>query len=92
MRLKSEKLSPNFKSDSGRQYPVEIFYTSSPVSDYIQASLNTVFEIHLKEPPGDILVFLTGQVTHHSTKQSTHAHPNQFFLRTFLFLIDKDHY
>jgi ATP-dependent RNA helicase DDX35 len=48
-------------SIEGRQYPVDIYYTSSPVSDYLQAALNTVFEIHLKEPPGDILVFLTGQ-------------------------------
>lgn len=32
-----------------------------PVSDYVQASLDTVLAIHDNEPPGDVLVFLTGQ-------------------------------
>ena len=29
--------------------------------DYVDAALDTVMQIHLSEPPGDILVFLTGQ-------------------------------
>lgn len=46
----------------GRQYSVETLYTPTPVSDYIDASLRTVFQIHYAEPlPGDILVFLPGQ-------------------------------
>ena len=45
----------------GRTYPVEILYTKEPESDYLDASLITVMQIHLSEPPGDILVFLTGQ-------------------------------
>jgi len=40
---------------------VEILYTKEPESDYLDASLITVMQIHLSEPPGDILVFLTGQ-------------------------------
>ena len=32
-----------------------------PESDYLDAVLITVMQIHLAEPPGDILVFLTGQ-------------------------------
>lgn len=46
----------------GRTYPVEILYTKSPESDYMDAALITVMQIHLTEPEGDILLFLTGQV------------------------------
>lgn len=45
----------------GRTYPVEILYTKEPEPDYLDASLITVMQIHLSEPQGDILVFLTGQ-------------------------------
>ncbi|KAJ6612139.1 P-loop containing nucleoside triphosphate hydrolase protein [Mycena sp. CBHHK59/15] len=45
----------------GRTYPVEVLYTKDPESDYLDASLITVMQIHLSEPPGDILLFLTGQ-------------------------------
>lgn len=45
----------------GRTYPVEILYTKEAETDYLDASLITVMQIHLTEPPGDILLFLTGQ-------------------------------
>jgi ATP-dependent RNA helicase DHX8/PRP22 len=45
----------------GRMFPVEILYTKEPETDYLDACLITVMQIHLTEPPGDILVFLTGQ-------------------------------
>lgn len=45
----------------GRTYPVDIVYTKEPEMDYLDAALMTVMQIHLSEPPGDILVFLTGQ-------------------------------
>ncbi|PWN39059.1 P-loop containing nucleoside triphosphate hydrolase protein [Ceraceosorus guamensis] len=45
----------------GRTYKVEVLYTKEPESDYLDAALITVMQIHLSEPPGDILVFLTGQ-------------------------------
>ncbi|KAJ3573141.1 hypothetical protein NPX13_g4808 [Xylaria arbuscula] len=45
----------------GRTFPVEILYSREPESDYLDAALTTVTEIHLSEPQGDILVFLTGQ-------------------------------
>lgn len=32
-----------------------------PESDYMDAALITVMQIHLTEPEGDILLFLTGQ-------------------------------
>ena len=45
----------------GRPYPVEILYTKEPETDYLDASLITTMQIHLTEPAGDILLFLTGQ-------------------------------
>ncbi|KAI9444660.1 P-loop containing nucleoside triphosphate hydrolase protein [Lactarius indigo] len=45
----------------GRTYPVEVLYTKEPETDYLDASLITVMQIHLSEPPGDVLLFLTGQ-------------------------------
>lgn len=46
----------------GRTFPVEILYTKEVESDYLDAALITVMQIHLTEPPGDILVFLTGKL------------------------------
>jgi ATP-dependent RNA helicase DHX8/PRP22 len=45
----------------GRTFPVEIMYSMEPESDYLDAALITVMQIHLTEPPGDILLFLTGK-------------------------------
>ncbi|XP_073116371.1 probable pre-mRNA-splicing factor ATP-dependent RNA helicase DEAH5 [Elaeis guineensis] len=45
----------------GRTFPVEILYTKQPETDYLDAALITVLQIHLTEPEGDILLFLTGQ-------------------------------
>ncbi|KAG0052532.1 DEAH-box ATP-dependent RNA helicase prp22 [Gryganskiella cystojenkinii] len=64
--MDSEKFSTYFFSCPiftipGRTYPVEILYTKDPEPDYLDASLITVMQIHLSEPAGDILLFLTGQ-------------------------------
>ncbi|XP_047439691.1 probable ATP-dependent RNA helicase DHX35 [Mugil cephalus] len=45
----------------GRTYPVDIFYTVSPVPDYVKATVETVLKIHETEDDGDVLAFLTGQ-------------------------------
>ncbi|XP_058221147.1 probable pre-mRNA-splicing factor ATP-dependent RNA helicase DEAH2 isoform X1 [Rhododendron vialii] len=45
----------------GRLHPVEIFYTEEPERDYLEAAIRTIMQIHMCEPPGDILVFLTGE-------------------------------
>ena len=45
----------------GRRYPVDILYTKAPETDYLDACIVTVLQIHLTQPRGDILVFLTGQ-------------------------------
>ena len=64
--LDSEKFSKFFNdcpvfNIPGRTFDVEIFYSKEPEYNYMEASLNTVMQIHLNEKPGDILVFLTGQ-------------------------------
>ncbi|XP_004076667.1 putative ATP-dependent RNA helicase DHX33 [Oryzias latipes] len=46
----------------GRQHPIQIFYTKHQQSDYLQAALVSIFQIHQEAPPAhDILVFMTGQ-------------------------------
>ncbi|XP_038624521.1 pre-mRNA-splicing factor ATP-dependent RNA helicase DHX16 isoform X1 [Tachyglossus aculeatus] len=45
----------------GRRYPVDIFYTKAPEADYLEACVVSVLQIHVTQPPGDVLVFLTGQ-------------------------------
>ncbi|KAI0136673.1 P-loop containing nucleoside triphosphate hydrolase protein [Xylariales sp. AK1849] len=46
----------------GRQYPVDIKHTQTPVPDIREALFNQIAKIHEQEAlPGDILAFLTGQ-------------------------------
>ena len=46
----------------GRTFPVEIVHALEDHSgDYFDAAIDTVMDVHLHEPAGDILVFLTGQ-------------------------------
>lgn len=45
----------------GRRYPVDIHYTPQPEANYLAAAVTTIFQIHITQPRGDILVFLTGQ-------------------------------
>ncbi|RYP07479.1 hypothetical protein DL764_002486 [Monosporascus ibericus] len=64
--LDAEKFSAYFNecpifTIPGRTFPVEILYSREPESDYLDAALVTVMQIHLTEPAGDILLFLTGQ-------------------------------
>lgn len=52
--------APIFKIP-GRRYPVDIYFTKDPESDYMDAAIRTALQIHRKERAGDILIFLTGQ-------------------------------
>jgi pre-mRNA-splicing factor ATP-dependent RNA helicase DHX16 len=45
----------------GRRFPVDIYYTKAPEADYLDACVVSVLQIHLTQPDGDVLVFLTGQ-------------------------------
>ncbi|GKZ33751.1 cyclin-dependent kinase catalytic subunit [Aspergillus brasiliensis] len=54
----------------GRRYPVDIHYTSQPEANYLAAAITTVFQIHVTQGSGDILVFLTGQEEIEAAEQS----------------------
>ncbi len=45
----------------GRRYAVDVHYTSQPEANYLAAAITTIFQIHITQGKGDILVFLTGQ-------------------------------
>ena len=45
----------------GRTFPVEKRYLEVAPDDYVEQTARTIMEIHLKDPPGDVLAFLTGQ-------------------------------
>jgi ATP-dependent RNA helicase DDX35 len=57
----SSKDTASIISLEGRMYPVDVLYTTEPVSDYVEKAIQTVFDIHTKEANGDILVFMTGR-------------------------------
>ncbi len=52
--------APNY-TIPGRTFPVEMFHSKSPCEDYVDSAVKQVLQIHLSLPPGDILVFMTGQ-------------------------------
>ena len=52
-----------------RTYPVEVLYSREPHMDYVLASVTTVMNVHRREPPGDILLFLTGQAEIDTVRQ-----------------------
>lgn len=54
----------------GRVHPVDIYHTPQPEANYLSAAVTTVFQIHLTQGPGDILVFLTGQDEIEAAEQS----------------------
>ena len=57
--LDAEKFSTYFGgcpifSIPGRLFPVTVLYSKEPEQDYLDASLITVMQIHLSQPPGDM--------------------------------------
>lgn len=40
---------------------MDITHSKSPCEDYVDSAVKQVLQIHLASPPGDILVFMTGQ-------------------------------
>ncbi|KAJ1636504.1 Pre-mRNA-splicing factor ATP-dependent RNA helicase mog-1 [Pavlovales sp. CCMP2436] len=45
----------------GRTFPVEVFWSKTPVEDYVEAAVKQAIQIHVSHGPGDILIFMTGQ-------------------------------
>ena len=62
----------------GRTFPVEIYYGKAPCEDYVDAAVKQALTIHLSFPPGDILVFMTGQEDIEATCQ-VRPGPEPFF-------------
>ena len=45
----------------GRTHPVDLLFSRVPCADYVEAAVRQALTVHLSYPPGDILVFMTGQ-------------------------------
>ncbi|XP_039137619.1 pre-mRNA-splicing factor ATP-dependent RNA helicase DEAH7-like isoform X1 [Dioscorea cayenensis subsp. rotundata] len=45
----------------GRTFPVNILYSKTPCEDYVEAAVKQAMTIHITSPPGDVLIFMTGQ-------------------------------
>ncbi|KAJ3080007.1 DEAH-box RNA helicase prp16 [Quaeritorhiza haematococci] len=45
----------------GRTFPVDVLFSKNPCEDYVDSAVKQVLSIHLSQPQGDILVFMTGQ-------------------------------
>ena len=45
----------------GTLYPVDIIYLDYPTNSYVDSAVTHALQIHDNEPPGDILMFLTGE-------------------------------
>ncbi len=64
--LDAEKFSdyfddaPRFRIP-GRLHPVDVYYSKAPEASYLDAAIVSVMQIHCTQPPGDILVFFSGQ-------------------------------
>ncbi len=45
----------------GRTFDVDVHHATQPEANYLYAAVDQVFRIHVSQPKGDILIFLTGQ-------------------------------
>lgn len=64
--LDAEKFSDFFGSVPtfripGRTFPVDTLFSKTPQEDYVDAAVKQAIAVHLGHPPGDILIFMTGQ-------------------------------
>lgn len=53
----------SLRSDGGVHVSVCFSAGKAPEADYLEACVVSVLQIHVTQPTGDILVFLTGQVS-----------------------------
>jgi pre-mRNA-splicing factor ATP-dependent RNA helicase DHX16 len=64
--LAAQKFSDYFHSCPilsvpGRTFPCAKLYSAQPEANYLAAACTTVLQVHISQPEGDILVFLTGE-------------------------------
>ncbi|KAF7365474.1 hypothetical protein MVEN_00420400 [Mycena venus] len=80
--LDAEKFSQFFSNAKiiyvkGRQHPVKIYHCAQGQTDYVDAALRTFFQIHVDQPPGDVLIFLPGQEDIESLEKSVELFARQ---------------
>ena len=57
----------------GRQYEVQVVFSEeNHERNYAAAAVDATLDMHLHQPPGDILVFLTGQAEIDRVRDPTH--------------------
>ncbi|KDN50454.1 hypothetical protein RSAG8_00952, partial [Rhizoctonia solani AG-8 WAC10335] len=61
----------------GRQHPVKLMYLKDNTTDYLESALKTIFQIHINQPPGDILVFLAGQEDIETIEKAIQTYSNK---------------
>lgn len=60
----------------GRQYDVQVaFSEENHEKDYAAAAVDAALDLHLHQPPGDVLVFLTGQAEIDKVEATDHGSP-----------------
>lgn len=64
--LDAQKFSTYFDdapifSVPGRIHPVSTYYTKQPEANWLAAACTTIWQIHMAQGPGDILLFCTGE-------------------------------
>ncbi|KAJ8464317.1 hypothetical protein OPV22_026869 [Ensete ventricosum] len=45
----------------GTLFPVEKLYSTERPTNYVECCMKTALDVHVHEPPGDVLIFMTGQ-------------------------------
>ncbi|CAE7121278.1 unnamed protein product [Rhizoctonia solani] len=68
----------------GRQHPVKLMYLKDNTMDYLESALKTIFQIHINQPPGDILVFLAGQEDIETLERSIQTYSNKLLTNPIL--------
>lgn len=54
----------------GRTFEVDVMYSKSPSDDYVESAVKQAVSIHISQPKGDILIFMTGQEDVEATCES----------------------
>ncbi|CAE6410206.1 unnamed protein product [Rhizoctonia solani] len=68
----------------GRQHPVKLMYLKDNTTDYLDSALRTLFQIHINQPPGDILVFLAGQEDIETLEKTIQTYSNKSLTKPIL--------
>ena len=68
--MTDSRTSAKILNIKGRQHAVKIFYTAQPQEDFSEAAMKTFFQIHVEQPPGDVLIFLPGMACRSSTRDT----------------------